>query len=239
MGLERETLSSLPELLSHAVIVSGIRRCGKSTFLHQFTRKVGKDYFFYFNFDDIRLSSFSVPDYALIDAVIRESECTFLFFDEIQSAPEWELYIRQKLDERFQIIITGSNASLLSGELGTKLTGRHITKDLFPFSYAEFLSFTRSFRCSASLDAYLESGGFPEYLKTGNSDVLVQLQTDILYRDIAVRYGIRDVSSLKRLFTILLSNATHLISPSKLIQSVGVNSPSTVLEYFSYLSLPI
>jgi predicted AAA+ superfamily ATPase len=232
-GLERESLALLPDIATHALVVSGIRRCGKSTLLLQFARRLGKN-FFYFNFDDLRLASFAVADFALLDATIVESGCSFLFFDEIQSAPDWELYIRQKLDEGFQIIITGSNASLLSGELGTKLTGRHITKELFPFSYGEFLAFRNLPRGLDSLEAYLESGGFPEYLKTGNGDILTQLQTDILYRDVAVRYGIRDVASLKRLFTLLLSNAAHLISPSKLIQSVGVKSPSTILEYFSY-----
>jgi len=232
-GLERESLSFLPDIATHALIVSGIRRCGKNTLLHQFAKRLGKP-FFYFNFDDLRLSSFTTADFALLDTAIGESGFTFLFFDEIQSAPDWELYVRQKLDQGFQIIITGSNASLLSGELGTKLTGRHITKELFPFSYGEFLTFRTFPRGLDSLEAYLDSGGFPEYLKTGNGDILTQLQTDILYRDVAVRYGIRDALSLKRLFTLLLSNAAHLVSPSKLIHAVGVKSPSTILEYFSH-----
>ena len=232
-GLEREALASLPDMLTHALIVSGIRRCGKSTLLHQFTRKRGRDYF-YLNFDDLRLSGFTVADYVLLDAVIAESGSRLLFFDEIQSAEKWELYVRQKLDEQYQVIITGSDASLLSGELRTKLTGRHITKELFPFSYSEFLAFKKEERGRGSLESYLKEGGFPEYLKTGNSDILVQLQSDILYRDIAVRHGIRDVASLKRLYTFLVSNAGNLVSPSKLVQTIGVKSPTTILEYFSY-----
>ena len=234
LGLTRESLASLPDIVSHALIVSGIRRCGKSTILHQFTQRIGKP-FFYLNFDDLRLSAFSVPDYGLLDAIIHESGCPFLFFDEIQSAPDWELYIRQKLDERFQIIITGSNASLLGGELGTKLTGRHITKELHPFSYSEFLAFKGISACFGTLQEYLGSGGFPEYLKTGNEDILSQLQQDILYRDVAIRHGIRDIASLKRLLTYLVSNAGYPVSPSKLTGTIGVKSPSTVLEYFSHL----
>ncbi|OHE60016.1 MAG: ATPase [Treponema sp. GWA1_62_8] len=234
LGLPRESLATLPDIVSHALIVSGIRRCGKSTILHQFTKRIGKPYF-YFNFDDLRLSAFSVPDFGLLDAIIAESGDSFIFFDEIQSTPNWELYVRQKLDERFQIIITGSNSSLLGGELGTKLTGRHITKELYPFSYSEFLDFSKASRSLQTLEKYLESGGFPEYLKTGNEDILVQLQQDILYRDVAVRYGIRDIASLKRLLTYLISNAGHLVSPSKLTGTIGVKSPSTVLEYFSHL----
>lgn len=232
-GYPRQLLAELPDIQSHALIISGIRRCGKSTLLHQFVQQKGSAFFF-LNFDDLRLASFTTADYRLLDTVIEENEKTLLFFDEIQSAPNWELYIRQKLDEQKQIVLTGSNASLLSKELGTKLSGRHITKELFPFSYAEYISFKGYTRGASSLQDYLNTGGFPEYLKTGNSEILSQLQRDILYRDIAVRYNIRDVQALKQLFTLIMSNAAHLVSPSKWLQAVGLKSPSTILEYFSY-----
>jgi len=233
-GLERHLLPNLPDIQSHALVISGIRRCGKSTLLRQFTRKLGKP-FFYLNFDDVRLTSFSHTDFALIDKVIAESGARLIFFDEIQSAPRWELYVRQKLDEGFQLAITGSNASLLSRELGTRLTGRHISKELFPFSYKEFCNFLDINAGPESFADYLKKGGFPEFLKTGNTDILVQLQSDILYRDIAVRYGIRDTVSLRQLFVYLVSNPSQLFSPSKLTGVVGVKSPTTVLEYISYL----
>jgi predicted AAA+ superfamily ATPase len=232
-GLQRDILPSLPDIQSHALIISGIRRCGKSTLLRQFVKKSGQDYF-YFIFDDLRLYDFSQADYQLLDILIAESGGRLLFFDEIQSAPRWELYIRQKLDEGFRVLLTGSNASLLSRELGSKLTGRHISKELFPFSYREYLRFTGQAAGSQSLDAYLLRGGFPEYLKTGNTDIITQLQRDILYRDIVSRYGLRDAGSLHRLFGFLVSNAARLVSPSRLTEITGVKSPSTVLEYFSY-----
>jgi predicted AAA+ superfamily ATPase len=233
MGLRRTALAALPDIQSHALIVSGIRRCGKSTLLYQFVRKLQRP-FFYLNYDDIRLHAFSAGDYQLLDQVIAESGCRLLFFDEIQSAPQWELYIRQKLDEGLQVVLTGSNAALLSRELGTRLTGRHISKELFPFSYEEYCRFTARDAGVASLDAYLEKGGFPEYLKTDNPEILSQLQADILYRDIAVRYGIRDASSLRQLFVYLVSNVSQLVSPSRLTAAAGVKSATTVLEYFSY-----
>jgi predicted AAA+ superfamily ATPase len=232
-GLQRTVITELPDIQSHALVVSGIRRCGKSTLLRQFVKKLKRDYF-YLNFDDLRLADFSHTDFSLLDSVISDLGVKLLFFDEIQSARHWELYIRQKLDEGFQVVITGSNASLLSRELGTHLTGRHISKELFPFSYREFCSFTKNKAGFASLESYLERGGFPEYLKTGNTDILNQLQSDILYRDIAVRYGIRDVASLRRLFLYLVSNPAQKVSPSKLKQTAGVKSPTTVLEYISY-----
>ena len=232
-GLPRALLGELPDQQSHALVVSGIRRCGKSTLLHQFVKKLGRD-FFYYNFDDIRLADFSPADYGLLDRAIGETGARLLFFDEIQSADQWERYVRQKLDEGFQLVLTGSNASLLSRELGTHLTGRHLAKELFTFSYGEFCEFTGAEAGPESLGRYLEQGGFPEYLKTGNADILTQLQLDILYRDIAVRYGIRDVSSLRRLFVYLVSNPAQLVSPSKLPRTAGVKSPTTVLEYISY-----
>jgi predicted AAA+ superfamily ATPase len=232
-GYERELLSGLPDIQSHALVVSGVRRCGKSTLLHQFVKNRGRP-FFYFNFDDLRLAGFLNADYELLDSVIAESGAELLFFDEVQSVERWELYVRQKLDEGFQVILTGSNASLLSRELGSRLTGRHISKELFPFSYREYCGFTGAAAGPGSLDAYLERGGFPEYLKTGNPDILLQLQSDILYRDIAVRYRIRDASSLARLFVYMLSNPAQLVSPSRLCSVAGVKSPTTVLEYFSY-----
>jgi predicted AAA+ superfamily ATPase len=232
-GLKRLLLPELPDIQSHALVVSGIRRCGKSTLLRQFVHKLKKPWF-YLNFDDIRLTGFSHKDFVLLDKVIAESGARLIFFDEIQSAQRWELYVRQKLDEGFQLAITGSNASLLSRELGTRLTGRHISKELFPFSYKEFCGFLKLKAGPESFADYLQKGGFPEYLKTGNTDILAQLQSDILYRDIAVRYGIRDAESLRRLFVYLLSNPAQLFSSGKLTGVVGVKSPTTVLEYISF-----
>ena len=232
-GLKRSLLERLPDIKTHALVISGIRRCGKSTLLRQFVTKLDMD-FLYLNFDDLRMVDFSREDFRLLDMVIEESRTQLLFFDEIHSAEHWELYVRQKLEEGFQLVITGSNASLLSRELESRLTGRHITKELFPFSYQEFCNFKELSPGEESLFAYLENGGFPEYLKTGNDEILTQLQTDILYRDITVRYSLRDISSLRRLYVYLVSNPSQKVSPSKLSFAAGVKSPTTVLEYFSY-----
>lgn len=232
-GLSRSYLAQLGEYKSHVFVLTGVRRCGKSTCMHQYVHSLGKE-FFYVNFDDMRFANFSLRDYSLLDTIIKESKRTMLFFDEIQAAPKWESYVRQKLDEQYQVVVTGSNASLLSRELGTKLTGRHISKELFPFSYIEFCKY-RNIKFSAkSLSTYLQTGGFPEYIKTKNADVLSMLANDILYRDIAVRYGVRDITSLSRLFIYCLTNSSNLISPSRLVNMVGAKSATTVLEYLSY-----
>src|SRR5579859_1633116 len=127
-GLRREALHTLPDLSSYAMIVSGIRRCGKSTLLFQLLKERYPDAL-YLNFEDPRLYEFEINDFSRLDQVIGDTGSKVLLFDEIQIIPQWERYVRQKLDEGFKLVITGSNASLLSRELGTKLTGRHITKE--------------------------------------------------------------------------------------------------------------
>ena len=233
LGTTRELLGSLPVLSTHALVVSGIRRCGKSVLLHQFIRNE-IDEVFYFNFADIRLYEFSASDFVLLDEIIRESGKKILFFDEIQIVKGWELYVRQKLDQSVRIIITGSNARMLSVELGTNLTGRHISRELFPFNYQEFCSFHSIQYNKESLILFLDNGGFPEFLKTNNKELLSFLIEDIIYRDIATRHAIRDINGLKNLCIYILSNTAKLISPSKLTSIIGVKSPSTVLEYISY-----
>jgi predicted AAA+ superfamily ATPase len=233
IGLQREELLSLPDLSSHVLIISGIRRCGKSTLLKQFLKSRYKDAFF-FNFEDIRLYDFSVEDFSVLDTVINNSGKEVLFFDEIQSIKGWELFVRQKLEQGFQVVLSGSNANLLSHELGTKLTGRHITRELYPFSYSEFCRYKNLSFDQQSVLEYIETGGFPEVVKSGNFEILQFLVEDILNRDIAVRYGVRDVFSLKRLCAFLLSNAGNLLSPSKLKNVVNIKSVSTILDYFSY-----
>jgi predicted AAA+ superfamily ATPase len=233
-SLKRELLTTLPNLTSHALIISGIRRCGKSTLLLQILKQKHKNSL-YLNFEDPRLFGFELTDFQLLDIIILKMNVENLFFDEIQIINGWERYVRQKLDEGYKVVITGSNASMLSRELGTKLTGRHISKELFPFSYAEFLLFNMFKASSGSWQKYTEIGGFPEVVKTGNSDILAALFSDILNRDIAVRHGIRDVLSLKRLSAYLVSNAGSLVSARKLLQPLGIQSSTTILEYFSFL----
>lgn len=233
LGTFRELLELLPVTNTHALVVSGIRRCGKSVLLHQFIRNE-IDNVYYFNFADIRLYQFSASDFILLDELIKESHKKILFFDEIQIIDGWELYVRQKLDQSVRVIITGSNARMLSVELGTNLTGRHITKELFPFSYNEFCSFFSDKHNKESYLSFIQKGGFPEYLKTGNSELLSFLLEDILHRDIATRYSIRDISGLKKLCIYVMSNTAKRISPSKLTSAIGVKSSSTVLEYLSY-----
>ena len=234
IGLSREILPDLPTFQSHALIVTGIRRCGKSTLLKQMLETDDSKKLF-LSFEDPRLFNFELSDFEILDNILEKSGSETLFFDEIQVIDGWELYIRQKLDEGFRVAVTGSNASLLSRELGTKLTGRHISKELFPFSYREYLNFKNLQANETSLQKYMDGGGFPEFLKTNNTDILTELFHDILNRDIIVRHGIRDARSLKNLAVYLASNTGNLITASKLQQQLNIKTAATVLDYFSFL----
>jgi predicted AAA+ superfamily ATPase len=233
LGLHRNSIKTLPDLTSHALIVSGIRRCGKSTLLYQLLKERHPEAL-YLNFEDTRLYDFGPSDFVRLDKVVRESTSKTLFFDEIQIVDRWEVYVRQKLDEGSKIVITGSNASLLSRELGTKLTGRHITRELFPFSYAEFSAFAGSDPSEESVLSYLQTGGFPEYIKSGLDEILHHLFEDILIRDIAVRYGVRDVKTLRRLALYLVSNVGTRITGNRLKVLFESGSTNTIMDYLSH-----
>lgn len=230
----RRALANLRLLPDFALIVSGIRRCGKSTLLAQLLAKQTSEVLF-INFDTPTLFNFDFNDFPLLDEIIQEKQAKILFFDEIQIIENWEIYVRGKLDQGYQVVATGSNASLLSRELGTKLTGRHITKELFPFSYIEFCEYLDKPFNATSVKEYLTQGGFPQYLALQEKDILIMLLNDILYRDIVVRYGIRDETGIKQLLLFLAGNVGNLISATKLKQSIQVKSTATVQEYLSHL----
>ncbi|CDN31879.1 ATPase [Mucinivorans hirudinis] len=233
-GFIRQALTDIPSVESFATIITGIRRCGKSTLLLQLLRRDYQDAI-YLNFDDIRLSSFKTDDFVRLHKEIIRRKIEVLFFDEIQIVENWEMYVNQLLREGYKVFITGSNASMLSVELGTHLTGRHLSMELFPFSYKEFIDFKQLPNNEDSVMSYLVSGGIPEYLKSGSPVLLNMLVDDILMRDIAVRNSVRDVMSLRQLAAYLITNIGNLLSANKLVGMFDIKSPATFLEYFSYL----
>jgi predicted AAA+ superfamily ATPase len=233
-GFIRDALTDIPVADSFATIITGIRRCGKSTLLLQLLRRDYRDAV-YLNFDDIRLSGFETGDFIRLHREIEKRELTILLFDEIQIVEGWEKYINHLLRERYKVFITGSNASMLSVELGTHLTGRHLSMELFPFSYTEFIRFNELENGENAAINYLKTGGIPEYVKTGIAIVLNTLVDDILMRDIAVRHSVRDITSLRQLTAFLITNIGNLVSANKLVEMFNIKSPATFLDYFSFL----
>ena len=233
-GFSRMALPAIPIAESYATIITGIRRCGKSTLLLQLLQRDYTDAI-YLNFDDIRLSGFVTSDFVRLDNVIKSRGINVLFFDEIQTVENWEKYVNQLLREGYKVFITGSNASMLSVELGTHLTGRHLSMELFPFSYSEYIGFKRLENCEDSVKKYIKQGGIPEYIKSEIPAILTSLIDDILVRDIAVRHGVRDVNSLRQLTTYLITNIGNLVSANKLVGMFDIKTAATFIEYFSFL----
>lgn len=234
-GVERELLSNIPQAKGLASIITGLRRCGKSTLQLQIKQKLYPAEGLFLNFEDTRLVSIDADDFERLYAEILKRRTRVLFFDEIQIVKGWEVFVNQLLREGFFVYITGSNASLLSKELGTHLTGRHFTTELFPFSFSEFLAFHAMERNETSFQLFAKKGGMPDYLRIGIDQYLNDLLNDILVRDIAVRHGLRDINSLRSLAVYLFSNIGSLVSANALVGMFGIKSSTTFLDYFSYV----
>jgi len=235
VGISREKLSDLDISLPFATIISGIRRCGKSTLLKQALAKL-KNYY-YLNFEDTRLTNFDVSDFTKLTEVFVElyGNSDYYIFDEIQNVNNWEIFVREMLDKKKKFLITGSNASLLSKELGTKLTGRHLVMELYPFDFNEFLKYKKLKQSKQSFDSYFKLGGFPEYLKYDRIEILQQLLKDILYRDIVVRYNIKESNALEELSLYLMSNIGKEFSYNNLKKMLNLGSVNSVISFIKYL----
>ncbi|MEK6856217.1 MAG: ATP-binding protein [Nanoarchaeota archaeon] len=234
VGTNREEKKEAIISDSFALIITGVRRCGKSTFLNQLIKKQKNAY--YLNLEDPRLDEFELSDFNKIELIMKEiyGPGGVYFFDEIQSVPKWEKFIRYLVDKKEKVILTGSNASLLSRELGTKLTGRHIQIEMFPFTYNEFLDLKK---INASLDSfkeYLYAGGFPEFLKTTNPVILHRLLSDIIMKDIAVRFNIKNTNILNKIAVFLISNVGKEFSYNSIKHMFEIKSVQSVIDYISF-----
>ena len=235
LGMRRDALAQIPVERDFATILTGVRRSGKSTLLNQWAHEAHEKTVSVM-FDDIRLANFEFNDFKALDLVLDELGARNVILDEIQEVAGWERYVASLLLKRRRVLVTGSNAKMLSRELGTKLTGRHINMEVFPFSFSEFARFTKRKPSPSVLDDYLDVGGFPAYVRDRSPRVLRELFTDILYRDVIVRYGLPDTAPIKRLATFLLAHAGCLVTPSRLKDSIHVQQAKTVLEYFDHLT---
>jgi predicted AAA+ superfamily ATPase len=230
---KREASDKIKPSSTHIEVITGIRRCGKSTLMRQIISE-SQAVFAYLNFEDPRIYGFEISDFPKLDEVLGENVSTY-YFDEIQNVPGWEVYIRQLHDRGEKVYVTGSNASLLSRELGTRLTGRYLAHEIFPFSYSEFLEYSGSVDDQESFNEYLSFGGFPEYLRDKNPEILQNLLKDIVFRDIAIRYSIKNTKTLMDITLFLISNVGKEISFNSLKKTFEVGSATTVSDYLSWL----
>lgn len=254
LGIKREVLAKIQRYMAlpHAVVITGLRRTGKSTLLRQTASVNYNDQeFHYINFEDERLIGFPAERfndlYETLTGLYGQRK-TFLI-DEIQNVTGFEHFVRRFLDDGYKFYITGSSANLLSREIGTKLTGRHTDITVFPFSFPEYLVFTNIKRESVSVyttqesavlkkafDSYLFDGGMPEYLTYGEFDILTRTYEDVVIKDIALRYRLSNTMELRELYQYMITNFGSRFSYTRLKNSLGFGSVNTVKSYIHSLT---
>ena len=230
-----------------AQVVIGVRRSGKSTLCYNALKSKNVN-FAYVNFDDERFEDMQTSDLNTVLEVLYKiyGDFKYLFLDEIQNIEGWHLFVNRLLRTRMHIIVTGSNAKLLSGELATHLTGRNNQIELFPFSFADWCyckgvdvkSLTTRAEAArrAAFDEYLRQGGFPELLWEKHSNRYVgKLVNAILKRDIEQRHKIKYTEAFERLTNHLMNVAPVTVVASSLARIVDLKSNHTVDNYVGFL----
>lgn len=192
---------------------------------------------FYCNLEDTRLFELSPADFPTFLSLLDELAPAKapIFLDEVQEVTGWQRLVRTLLDRGRIVCITGSNASLLGRELGSKLTGRHLSFEVFPFSYTEYLAF-RHFEAGAeTYKGFLEDGGFPAFLREGEPRILQELLRDIVQRDIAIRHGLRESRHVMNLALFLLANTGQPLSMQSLTRALAIPTVAQTSRYLEYL----
>lgn len=240
-----EQLFELDSTLAQVVI--GVRRSGKSTLCHKVLLEHNVKYG-YANFDDDRLANLQVEDLNTVLSCIYQiygTDIKYIFLDEIQDVDGWHLFVNRLLRTNLHVIVTGSNAKLLSGELATHLTGRYNEIRLFPFSFREYCDFhhIETNGLTTKIEAgikrafmeYVTDGGFPELQNIRNKRGYVQsLLEAIVSKDIQQRFRIRNVDTLRKIANHLINNVCQEINYGNIAETMGVTD-QTVKKYVDFL----
>ena len=244
---QRHTKYDADELLQNPLIklITGPRRVGKSVFALLMLQ--GKN-FAYLNFDDNQLLEKWEEDLAMsaLDDVYPDYD--FMLLDEIQNLPDWDLWVSKLYHRGKNLIITGSNAKMLSSEMATVLTGRYLQIEMLPFSLEETMSWKnistdREEQAAQAImlaDDYMRNGGYPETIPSRSitKSYLSTLFDSILLKDVAQRHKVRNTSDLYNLATYLLSNFCNPISANELAGELGLSSVATTKKFCDYLNEP-
>ena len=232
-----------------AQVVIGVRRSGKSTLCHMALRNKGVTYG-YVNFDDDRFAGLEVADLNIVlESIYRVygNDVRYLFFDEIKNVDGWNLFVNRLLRQGLHLVITGSNAKLLSSELSTHLTGRYNEIRLYPFSFRDFCLW-RNLETAVpttknvaalknALDQYLLEGGFPEMLALHNKRAYVgSLIEAVITKDIMPRFHVRNANGLKTLTNHLINNFGQIVNMTDLVDVLKIGSDKTTRNYIDYLT---
>ena len=254
LGVKREIMSRVEQKkdLPHVIIIHGLRRAGKSTFMRQIAEEYYEPEDFYFlNLEDERLVNIKVEDLNKIYQYLLEEygKREVIFLDEIQHVEGWEKFVRRLHDQGVKFYLTGSNAHLQESTWAEKLTGRHQTLGLLPFSFAEYQRFhnysvpegldslttEENAQMRARFEEYLRFGGMPLYWKYKDLDLLGDIYNDVIFRDVISRHGIKKVDDLRVLALYLISNVSALFSYNNLSNRLGIASTETVRQFINHL----
>ena len=223
---------------SHALVLTGVRRCGKSTLQAQIRRGI-KGSAVTLNLEDTRLYGLGPEDFVTLLSILdTDYPKAAIYLDEVQEVPEWQRLVRALLDSGRRVCLTGSNASLLGREMGTKLTGRHISHEVYPFSYQEVLEFTGQKAGAKSLNDYLMRGGFAAALSAGPEQgpvLLRELLRDVVHRDIVTRHSLRSARPLMTLALHLIAHPGHPLSLQALAKGLSLPSVAQTGRMVEYL----
>lgn len=238
-------------------VITGPRRAGKSVFSMQLVQTADEGYAYaYVNFDDERLVGIGTSDLdRVVEALLQVyGDAKQIILDEVQNLEGWELFASRLQRQGFNLTITGSNARLLSSELATHLTGRHVAIEILPFSFREFLIFTgtrpeggevfstvEEAKLKGKLLEYLEVGGFPEAAKMALKDrqmaktYLRTLYSTVVGRDIVGRHRIKYLKTVREAADLLISSYSSMVSLRNIAKAFGMRSIHTAKNYASYI----
>lgn len=226
-------------------LITGPRRVGKSVFALLMLQ--GKN-FAYLNFDDNQLLEKWDEDLAMSALDDVYSGYDFMLLDEIQNLPDWDLWVSKLYRRGKNLIITGSNARMLSSEMATVLTGRYLQIEMLPFSLDETMRWknvspNREEQAAQAItlaDDYMRNGGYPETIPARGitRSYLSTLFDSILLKDVAKRHKVRNTTDLYNLATYLLSNFCNPVSANELAGELGMSSVATTKKFCNYLNEP-
>lgn len=247
--LERRSNQDMDLLLnSHLIkLITGPRRVGKST---QALLMLRNRNFAYLNFDSQQLLDAWDADLVMrmLDDVYPGYE--YLLLDEVQNLVAWDLWVSELYRLGKNLVITGSNAKMLSSEMATALTGKYLKVEMLPFSLEEFFDWNKldlsklnpeqQADASALMDDYLRNGGYPEVVASRQltRTYLDTLFDSIVWKDVAKRHSVRNVTDLNDLALYLVSNFCNPVSANELTETLGFSSVNTTKKFMDYLREP-
>lgn len=215
-------------------ILTGVRRCGKSTIMHMLRMEIGKkgitsDHILHYNFDSLEYEDMTAKElYTDVKKKLASDGKTYLFFDEIQEIQGWEKVVNSLVsDYDVDIYVTGSNSRMMSSEISTYLTGRYVSFQIFPLSFAEYLEFRKEYTSvdnpKKELVRYVQLGGFPalhlrDYTKEEAYPVVRDIYNSTIFSDIVKRHSIRKLDQFERVVKYVFDNVGNTFSAASIVK---------------------